>query len=109
MARASSMVAMRPMRTPQRGQVEHVEVEGAPHQVRPRPVAGFARHLALELRDAGRSGVNRGFLQRDPRPLVDDARPHQRAWGARTPWYGYAQRRRSLEREGGCVGHPGRR
>jgi len=39
---------------------EHVEVEGAPHQVGPRPVAGFAGSVATELGDLRRGGVGDG-------------------------------------------------
>jgi len=38
---------------------EHVEVEGAPHQIGPRPVAGFAGSIATELGDLRRGGSPR--------------------------------------------------
>jgi hypothetical protein len=39
---------------------EHVKLEGAPHEVRPRPVAGCAGSVATELGDLGRGGVRDG-------------------------------------------------
>lgn len=39
---------------------EHVEVEAAPHQVGPRPVAGFAGSVATELGDLRHGGVGDG-------------------------------------------------
>jgi hypothetical protein len=39
---------------------EHVEVEAAPHQVGPRPVAGFVGRVATELGDLRRGGVGDG-------------------------------------------------
>ena len=39
---------------------EHVKLKGAPHQVSPRPVAGFARTRTLKFTDAVRAGLGRG-------------------------------------------------
>jgi hypothetical protein len=49
---------------------EHVKFKGAPHQVSPGPVAGFARTGTLEFTDAARAGLGCGRLLRDPRVLV---------------------------------------
>jgi hypothetical protein len=56
----SSIVASRRMRAATARAGEHVEVEGALHQVGPRPVAGFAGSLATELGDLRRGGVGDG-------------------------------------------------
>ncbi len=50
---------------------EHVKLEGAPHEVRPRPRARLAGSFLLELRDAARARVNSAcFHQRGLRALV---------------------------------------
>lgn len=44
---------------------EHINVEGPPHQVGPRPVARSAKSFAMGLGDVWRRGVDDGFPQRD--------------------------------------------
>ena len=50
---------------------EHVKLEGAPHEVGPRPIARLAGSFLLELRDAARARVNSACChQRGLRALV---------------------------------------
>jgi hypothetical protein len=64
---------------------EHVEVEGAPHQVGPRPVAGFAGRVATEFGDLRRGGVGDGVRQRDPRALIGDGAAAPAGMGREDP------------------------
>ena len=64
---------------------EHVEVEAAPQQVGPRPVAGFAGSLATELGDLRRGGVGDGVRQRDPRALLGDGAAAPAGLGGEDP------------------------
>jgi hypothetical protein len=64
---------------------EHGEVEAAPHQVGPRPVAGFAGSLATELGDLRRGGVGDGVRQRDPRALIGDGEAAPAGMGSEDP------------------------
>ncbi len=64
---------------------EHVEVEGTPHQVSPRPVAGLAGSLATKLGNLRRGGVGDGVCERDPRALIGDGAAAPAGMGSEDP------------------------